>query len=106
MAFSTRKVKRCAALLTGNMIPSAFEQRPDPLFDQRPRAASGFGRPALLLFAHHEARGGIDLPEPVDLDRLPAGDIVPFDLRPRPQPSVRRSEEHTSELPSLMRISY
>src|SRR3546814_2016997 len=39
--------------------------------------------------------------------RFPAPDIRPCSLTgTRPQPEARRSEEHTSELQSLMRISY
>src|SRR3546814_13061469 len=96
MAFDTRKVNYRAALLTGIIIPSWQEQSPNPLFDQRPRVASRLLRPALLLLAQDKARRGVDPPEPVELDRSSAGEIVRLDRRHRaPRPLRRRRFRQT-----------
>src|SRR3546814_8504535 len=64
----------------------------DALFDRRPR----FGR----------RRGGLDRRRPLGHKRLTARQKSGGDDRQRLQERTARSEEHTSELQSLMRISY
>src|SRR3546814_2532726 len=62
-----------------------------------PDAALVPGANAFSLVAKAE-RGRVTIPAP--------GALAPVPVEPAPAPDAERSEEHTSELQSLMRISY
>src|SRR3546814_3342471 len=71
--------------------------------EHRLRVGVGFGRAPVSV----EARAGIPDEAVVDLERvLPAEEVEGSGWRRSRQRAKRRSEEHTSELQSLMRISY
>src|SRR3546814_3406980 len=75
---------------------------------RRPGGASaggGKGRPPSL---HGNAQGHRSHGDPVELYQpvRPVAVPLPASLRAYPRRIARRSEEHTSELQSLMRISY
>src|SRR3546814_2336534 len=89
----------------------AFDDRPVigdvPAQRPRPSARPGFGRPGTLRVERDESGDLTQLDEARKFDR-PA--VIGIELPARrgveQQPDLGRSEEHTSELQSLMRISY
>src|SRR3546814_2919220 len=91
-----------------NAVGDDIGGRPAPARRERPFAPV----PAQNFEAHvgagAAARGAMHRqaeprPAAIEFDRLPAADIVAEDFG---QAAAPRSEEHTSELQSLMRISY
>src|SRR3546814_9138145 len=79
----------CLLRLKGSSAPEAARARAWP--EALPNGASAFARSSIFV---------MPLPR-VDLTRGAA-----YDPRPLIDPIPHRSEEHTSELQSLMRISY
>src|SRR3546814_1025855 len=71
--------------------------------DRRQRVESGI----MLDIGHRRRRIGYEEHAVVVLHRLASGRFAAYvGRRPRHDESIDRSEEHTSELQSLMRISY
>src|SRR3546814_12780140 len=95
------------AMTSPRALAAPFDDRPPPRLDLFGAHRGVGGRRPLLLERHRLAErqciAVVDQPlVAVHHRRVGAGDIARERLRPREQ----RSEEHTSELQSLMRISY
>src|SRR3546814_8074762 len=82
--------------------------RTDTLFPYTTLFRSGLGTPATVrLFVDGKEVGKGDLPVTIPLSLgLGAGAAIGADPGSPTTPEYKRSEEHTSELQSLMRISY
>src|SRR3546814_2080514 len=95
--------------MPGQTLPPPVAQKPSPLPEPPPRAAPpSKARPVLV--ALDPGHGGED-PGAIGPKGTKEKDIVLSIARRLKklidaQPNMRRSEEHTSELQSLMRISY
>src|SRR3546814_6784831 len=86
--------------MTGARVPASPALRSSALVPCPP-CGSGHGRDAVAVKGNrghgrsHESKG-----------RYRSPPLLPADLCLRSEPGLARSEEHTSELQSLMRISY
>src|SRR3546814_6877050 len=96
-----------ANLVEGDVLRGVARRRGD-----RHRGKDLFGiarRPLQHLHAAHRAADDAEQlvdAEPVDQQLLRAHHVGDGDYRKVERPGLTRSEEHTSELQSLMRISY
>src|SRR3546814_7130278 len=96
----------CSSDLLGNMPPAPLKimmnvANPDRAFDfgMLPNAGIGLARLEMIIAAHI----GVHPKALLEYDRQDAATRAKIDAR---SAGYARSEEHTSELQSLMRISY